>query len=229
MQFIYIFSPSINLNSGKTASLLGTGPPLLFSPGLFGIMPGFIYNELLSNLKNNFTIVTMNSLNPLSPNDIKDISDSLSVESIGLLGHSSFNPKILETSYINKAVLLDPICLPDVNMYSFNSKEINIDYPILIIKSDKLYNNNPSIPDWQNPIFKNEVEEIVYENVGHPDILDDRWANLAKSNGFWETTNGDKQNFLEWKFDKNSISKIRKEYRDYVANECKNFILKEQN
>ena len=225
ISLLTFFSSTINLNSGKKATLSGTGPPLLFSSGLFGTMPPFIYNEFLNNLKNNFTIITLNNVLPLEREDIEDVTRSISVENLAFLSHSSFNSDILETDKINSAVLLDPICLPNVNVYGLNSKEIDVNYPILIVKSDKLYNSSPSIPIWQRPNFKQSVEEVNYENVGHPDILDNMWANIAKTNGFWDTTNGEKQSFLDWNYNKDSIKKIRKDYREFVAEKCKSFIL----
>ena len=45
------FSPSVKLQSGRDVKLVGKGPPLLFSPGLFGTMPSFIYNSLIDELK----------------------------------------------------------------------------------------------------------------------------------------------------------------------------------
>ena len=218
-------NPSIKLNSGKTLSLSGEGPPLLFSSGLFGTMPMFIYSDFLNKLKNNFTVVKINNNLPLNNNDIEDVVKTLSVENIGYLSHSSFDPRVLETDKINNAVLIDPICLPRVDINGLNSQEIDVNYPVLLLKSGKLYNSTPTIPEWQEPIFKKEVDEIIYDNVGHPDILDNRWADLAKTNGFWDTTNGNVQNYKDWKYNKNSIKKIREEYREFVAEICKEFIL----
>ena len=42
------FNPHARLASGKKATLMGDGPPLLFSTGLYGTMPRFFYNEFVS-------------------------------------------------------------------------------------------------------------------------------------------------------------------------------------
>ena len=44
------FNPSIKLSNGKTATLNGQGPPVLFSTGLFGTMPKQFYNQLIKKL-----------------------------------------------------------------------------------------------------------------------------------------------------------------------------------
>ena len=40
-----LFNPSIKLSSGKDLSLVGTGPPVIFSSGLFNTMPRFLENS----------------------------------------------------------------------------------------------------------------------------------------------------------------------------------------
>ena len=44
-------------------------------------------------------------------NDLEDICDSIGVNKIGYISHSSF-PEILNSKRINKAVLIDPINIP---------------------------------------------------------------------------------------------------------------------
>lgn len=225
LYFIFsFFSPSIRLQSGRTAKLRGNGPPLLFSPGLFGTMPPLFYNNFLNNLKKNLTIITINDFSPLEKSDIIDVTKSLCVDSIAYLSHSSFNPTILETEKINKAILLDPICVPNIDFGGVNKQIIQIEYPALLIKADKLYNSEPTIPSWQTPNIKGNVSEIYYKNVGHPDILDNRWANIAKRYGFWDTSDGEMQNFKDWKFNKNNLNRVRKNYRNYVSKKSIDFI-----
>ena len=61
-----IFNPSVKLNSGKQLSLVGSGPPVVFSSGLFGTMPRELYGEFISNLKKNVTILSINNVEPIS-------------------------------------------------------------------------------------------------------------------------------------------------------------------
>tara|TARA_Y100000816_G_C26103582_1_gene585591 strand:+ start:1736 stop:2434 length:699 start_codon:yes stop_codon:yes gene_type:complete len=218
------FSPSVKLQSGRNINLDGKGPPVLFSPGLFGTMPSFIYSSLIQKIKKNATIITYNDLNPISKNDITDLTNTLSVESIAVIGHSSFNSEVLESNRINHAVLIDPICLPELSVFTFKRKDIYIDYPILLIKADKLFNSEPKLPEWQEPNFIGNLSELKYENVGHPDILDDYWANFAKTNGFWDTTNGILQSFENWKLNSNDIKKVREDYRNFISEKSIEFI-----
>lgn len=224
--FIFsFFNPSIRLQSNRFVELSGTGPPMLFSPGLFGTMPAFLYSNLLNNLKKNLTVITFKDYNSINSNDITDLTKALCVDSISYLSHSSFNSEILENSNINNAILLDPICIPEISPFGFEKKEIYTDFPVLQIKSNKLYNTKPKLPDWQIPEIKGNITELIYNNMGHPDILNDNWANFAKVNGFWDTTDGIQQSFKEWKLNTKSIKKVRKEYRYDVSKKIIDFIL----
>ena len=61
------------------------------------------------------TIVTIDGIEPITKKDIEDVNNTLRVDTISYLSHSSFNPEVLETNVINSAILLDPICLSKVN------------------------------------------------------------------------------------------------------------------
>ena len=219
------FNPSLRLQSGRQVELSGKVPPLVFSPGLFGTMPAFLYSDFLNNLKKNLTVITFKDYNAISSNDITDLTRALSVESVSYLSHSSFNSDIMDNNNINSAVLLDPICVPEISPFGVGRKEIMVDFPVLEIKAEKLYKNDPKLPDWQKPELKGNITEYFYEDVGHPDILNDNWANFAKVNGFWDTTDGVKQSFKEWKLNTQSIKKVRKEYRSILSDKIINFIL----
>lgn len=228
-----LFNPSIKLSSGKDLSLVGSGPPVIFSSGLFNTMPRFLYNDLVNKLKNNVTIVSINDFTPLTKNDINDIANGLNVNYVSYISHSSFNPDVLDSDKINRAILVDPICLPQVNVETLRSIDIdrvniNVKFPVLIFKSEKLYKGLKTLPDWQDPNINGEVYSEIVENVGHPDLLDDTWADVARSLGFWETAEGDKVDFKEWEYVKKSnIREIRKNFREYVAEKSLDFINKE--
>ena len=225
-----LFNPSIMLNSGKRLSVIGNGPPVVFSAGLYGTMPRLLYNDFINTLKNNITIVSINDFKPITKTDIDDIANSLGVDSVSYISHSSFYPEVLESKKINKAILIDPICLPKIDIEGMNSLEIkppkiNVDYPLKIFKAEKLYNTKKPLPDWQTPTIEGNVDDEIIVNIGHPDILDDFWANIAKKIGFWETTEGEIVNHKDWKFtQKNNIEKSRKEYRNYISDKCLKFL-----
>jgi len=239
------FNPNIKLSSGKTATIYGNGPPVLFSTGLYGTIPPFIYSNIINKLKKKLTIITINSIQPLTPFDVIDLTDTINVDSVSFLSHSSFNPKILELDKINNALLVDPIIVPSLNFttifnnYGFNyfnsnnnnnNNNIKIDYPMIIIKSEKLYKSKLDLPSWQELNVNGDLENIIYDDVGHPDILDDTWAELAKNTNFWGTATGKTMKFKEWKYNNlNTLPKIREEYRQFVTETLINLINKYPN
>jgi len=234
------FTPSVKLSSGKTATLNGRGPPVLFSTGLFGTMPQQFYNEVIKNLKHNVTIVTFDGMMPIMPKDITDLADSLKVDSLTYVGHSSFNPDLLESDRINNALLIDPIVIPSLDLNGILSgglnniegRVINVDYPVVIIKSEKLYQSKLDLPTWQELQINGNVKNEIFDGVGHPDLLDDTWANVARNTDLWGAAQGETMSFKEWKYDnKNTVPSIRKEYRQYVSNkilELVNYIPQQQ-
>tara|TARA_Y100000816_G_scaffold50644_1_gene32258 strand:- start:4054 stop:4863 length:810 start_codon:yes stop_codon:yes gene_type:complete len=227
------FNPSVKLSSGRTATLNGRGPPVLFSTGLFGTMPQQFYNEVIKNLKHNVTVVTLDGIMPIMPKDITDLADTLKVDTITYVGHSSFNPYLLETDRINNALLIDPIVIPELNingvlsggLNNIEGRSVTLDYPVVVIKSEKLYQSKLDLPRWQELKINGDVHSEIYDGVGHPDILDDTWANVAKSTDLWGTAQGETMTFKEWKYDsKNTIPSIRKEYRQYISNKILDLI-----
>lgn len=223
--FLSFLNPSINLQSGKTITLNGNGPPILFSSGLFGTMPNFLYSKFLNKVKKKFTVITIDGINPIVKDDIDDIIESIAVDSIGYISHSSFNYDILYNNKINSAILIDPITLPNINMNGISKQYISVNYPTIIIKASKLYDTDFSLPEWQDPKITGNITTFIYGNVGHPDILDNFWANLAKNYGFWDSTNGEISSFKNWTFKNNKINKVREKYRNFIVNETKNLIL----
>ena len=224
-------NPSIKLKSGKSATLYGSGPPSLLCTGLFSVMPGFLYSDLIKLLQKNSTLITINDYKPLVKNDIEDLCNTLNVDKIMLIGHSSFNPDVLNSDYIAKAVLMDPINIPKISFISIDNHIINVDYDLHILKAEFLYNNNNNnynddnnkeiIPSWQTPIIngKNVYEEIILDS-GHPDILDNIWANFAKKYGFWKMMNTEKICYKDYNYNKknnNNINVKRDAYRKYMA------------
>ena len=216
---------TVNLKSGKKVSIVGSGSPIFFSTGLFSSMPKFLYNDLVNNLKKNNSIITLDGFDMLMENDLEDICDSIGVNNIAYISHSSFFPEILNSKKINKAVLIDPINIP---WFSFNGIErsiINLKYPTLILKAEKLYTGSRTLPEWQNPDFRGDFNEEIILNVGHPDIIDDFWADIAKNIGLWEMAEPEKVDFEEWKIKKSTnTKKIRKDFREYVSKLSTSFI-----
>ena len=195
-----IFSPKPKTSSGRELIVVGKGPPVLFSPGLFGTMPKWFYGEFLNNLKKNVSIVTINDFYPLKIDDICEIADSIAVDKISLITHSSFEPNILTCDRLNAAALCDPISIPDFDFSGIKTKSVTTDIPILGIKAEKAYSSKKSIPEFQ-------CTEIIgnYINI---------WRNNI--------------NFTDWKLLPNN-KPDRKKYREYISKRILEFLFNNTN
>ncbi|OUU16529.1 MAG: hypothetical protein CBB97_22605 [Candidatus Endolissoclinum sp. TMED37] len=211
---------------------MGRGPPVVFSTGLFGSMPAFLYNDFCRLLKRNYTIVTIDDYGIMNLNDYEEIVDALNVKSTAFVSHSTFDTEILTSDFINSAVLCDPIGLPSVDLSGFKSAEVFSSCPVLGLKAEKTYSSDFSVPEYQYPIIKGDYEEETYSNMGHIDVLDDWWAEFGKSYGFWDSVSADISDFNNWKFRSGEgFSKTRlyrKSYRESMCNRIIGFI-KEKN
>ncbi len=226
--------PSIKLNSGKKIYIKGNGPPMLFSTGLFGTMPNFLYSNIQNKLSKNISLILTEDYKPLQLKDINEIVNILEVDYISLFAHSSIDATLLTSDKINKAILCDPITIPDINLKGFNNKKIKTDSELLIIQAEKLYNSDRQLPNFQTPKFpKNKIiSEIIYKNVGHPDILNNIWADFASNTKLWRSITPIKNitEFSKWKYKnnknyKNTIISEREKYKNYITNKTINFII----
>ncbi len=230
---INFITPSFKLNSQKTIYLKGSGPPLLFSTGLFSAMPNFLYSNIQNQLSKNFTLLCNKDYKPLILDDIQEIKEIINVDYLSLFAHSSIDSSILESSIFNKIVLCDPITIPNINFDGFSNKRIKSNANILVIKAEKLYNSDRQLPSYQNPIFvnRNQYSEVIYKYVGHPDLLDNYWANLAINTQLWRGVKNKQKikKFNDWKYNnynnKKEIYKYRDIYRKFIVNETINQIL----
>ena len=84
---LHLFSPTVKLESGKDLTLVGKGPPVVFSSGLYNTIPYFMYNKLLNKMKDKVTIVSINDFSPLGKKDIDDIAQTLNVDKISYISH----------------------------------------------------------------------------------------------------------------------------------------------
>lgn len=214
------FNPTIKIQTSifdsKTAVLHGNGPPVLFSTGLFSKATWRMYSNLINQLKNNVTIITLPDIDKY---DIDRVADAIAVDKIGLMAHSSLNPEILSSSRLQGAVLIDPIKLPLIPDVTANS-------PVSIIKAGLLYQTLPEF----NQINIHGATEYTYENVGHTDLLDDSWANIATSTGFWKTTFPEYGSFDAWQKiskEQNDILSKRQQYRRFLSEHIINFFCKQ--
>ena len=68
-----------------TVSSRGTGPPVLFTSGLYNVMPSWAYSSLLKQLERNMTLFRYDSGRVLGAEDVEVISDAIGANEIGLV------------------------------------------------------------------------------------------------------------------------------------------------
>jgi hypothetical protein len=225
----FLFGPkSIPLEkSGKRVSLFGKGPPVVFSSGLFGLMPRRLYGDLFKKMTKDVTFVVLNDVAPVTSDIVDDIADTLAVERVGFFSHSSIDGNILKNDRVHMAVICDPVMIPSVEMptmqgMEFKSPSIDNKFPVLVIKAEKAYDPSVStpIPEFLGPRFENEQREIIATDVGHADLLDDFWAELGtKLIPFMKGVVSKVVPFSDWSpvKNENNAKAIRAVYRTNVA------------
>lgn len=227
------FAPSTRLQSGQTVSLHGTGPPVLFSSGLFGLMPRRIYTRLFEELTKNVTMVVLNDAAPVTAAVVRDVADTLAVDRLGFFSHSSMDVDILRSDRIGKAVLCDPVVMPSVTFEEgLSSSVVDADCPVLVWKAEKTY--DPSftpIPDFLMPRFSAHDPIVrIFSDVGHADLLDDPWAELGQRSIPWMNGATSRMaSFREWTFERNrnEANLLRSDYRKRVASSALAHLLSE--
>lgn len=213
-------TPTIRLNNGQRVSLHGTGPPVVFSSGLFGVMPRRIYSQLFHKLTSNLTLIVLEDVAPVTASTVEEISRTLAVERVGFVGHSSFDADVLVSEHVRSAVLCDPVVLPRLTDVGFSP---NI--PVRVLRAGKAYETN-GIPDFISPRLP-EATVRTFDDIGHADLLDDTWADFGPRVLPWmQGVVSRPVSFREWTIDaKNKAKDVRKEYRDEVAREILGHVL----
>lgn len=162
-------------NRDQKLLLFGTGPPVAFSSGLYGVMPRRLYTEVFANMIDNVTLVVETDIAPLSANKFESMRELLAVDKLSLFSHSSVDADILRANTLNKAVLCDPVSLelPIVG----RGKLAEDKHKFLTLRAGVAYETN-GIPEYLNP-FATTTETKIFQNMGHADLLDDSWAELG--------------------------------------------------
>ena len=218
------WSSPIALPSGKKATVTGTGPPILFSAGIFNMVSTRFYSRVLSHLQRRATVVSITDFSPLARQDIDDAADALDCTSVGLFTHSSFDTSILASSRIHRAVLCDPICLPSMSLSGFATREASVDFPVMICRAEYLYDSEITIPEYQTPIIVGgDVRTKTYKDVGHADLLDDAWAKAAKKTKLWVAASKETVPYERWSLQ--TVKDVDLEaYRRRLATDALNFL-----
>lgn len=217
----FLFGRSLPLTqSGDRISLRGKGPPVLFSSGLFGTMPQRLYTRLFDELTSNMTLVTLDAPKPVTADTARDVCETLGVDSIGLLTHSSLDATLLSSPSVRSAVLFDPVVFPELGTMRLTAPRVENSMPVLLVKAGLSYDADDGravIPDYLLPSFS-DATVCTYPNVAHADVLDNPWADLASQIFPWMRPRAPTVPFFEWIRSPRTDARERREhYRRGVA------------
>lgn len=222
MSAAFLFPHKVQLKSGQSHTLVGTGKPLLLSSGLYGTMPSFMYNTLIQKLKKEFTLILPNG-RPILTETIDELCDALGAQSIVVLAHSSVDHRIFTNPSVQAAVCIDPVAIPSMQSLikgTLTCQTIIPECDVLVIRTQRSQESDlPFIPDGFDLNVDTE-RDIVYEDIGHADMLDKMWADVATSIGIQGLTEytTTKKSFSSWSFDTSRKKPTtRKLYRDKIA------------
>lgn len=220
--FSWMVPPTTVQIRGKSAVIVGSGPPVVVSTGLFGTMPRQLYHELFSELSKNLTLIFPPG--PLPKDILESTAAALEVDSVGYISHSSFNGDILASPKLRAAVLYDPVVTPLLG-------EVVAPSNALSLRAEKTYTGEgPTVPPY---LSLPSSKEVWFANMAHADILDDRWVDLAQKVFPFMRTSKQTVDFAEWSPDdilgKNTeLIQQRSVYRKKLARLTLDHLLEEE-
>lgn len=234
----FLNSPPTVSIGGQRASLHGGGPPVVFSSGLFGLMPRRIYSKLFQKLKADVTLVVLDDASPVTVETVEKVADVLGVEEVGFLSHSSFDGRILESHRVRTAVLCDPVTVPTLSAVGgvqLDKRKVDrASLDALVIKAAHTYDGveGTPIPDYLLPNLAS-CREITFPGVGHADVLDDTWAEVAvRTFPFMSGARVPRTPFADWSFrreDPTRLRELRDKYREELSDAATSHFLKRPN
>lgn len=220
--FFFNAAPQVRVENGRTAKLFGSGPPVVFSPGLLGLASWRFYLSFIDELKPNLTVAVLPG--PISVTDVERVADAIGAQEVGFLSHSALDANVLESPRVRRSVVCDPIGLP------WSRLDVQAAHPTLEVRANLLYADN-ALPQFnQVRVSGEDVAREAYD-AGHADLLDDTWAELAARSRLWSSVDGDppQVSYDEWS-SKDARKKRdgrgqRREYRTALASRVTDFFL----
>lgn len=218
------FHPTIQMRDGKSATLIGSGPPVLFSPGVYGRSTWRVYGQLLRTMGENVTVAVVPGA--VTTGTVDALTTELGVDRIGLVAHAACDPSLLRSRRVCRAALIDPIARPMLN-------SVQTATPTLVVRTE-LLETDERFPDFHRMLVRGDaVRESTWVDVGHADVLDDTWAELASKSRVWRGARSQTVLFGQW--DRTAVrdalaqrKQVRTDYRVGVANEIVEFLLQDQ-
>lgn len=222
--------PTVRTSTGQRVSLHGTGPPVVFSSGLFGTMPRRIYTQLFRLLRDDVTLVVLEDVAPVTGPAIDAIADALAVEDVALLSHSSVNVGVLRSDRVRAAVMCDPVVLPVLDVARGGlvpPDDATPRFPTRVLRAAKAYETN-GIPEMVSPRLEGDTR--TFDGMGHADLLDDAWAELGPRVFPWmKGVAAPRAPFVSWSLDaRTQTAEVRRRYREEVATEVRAHVLPDQ-
>lgn len=219
--FSFFAPPRLDVGKGQTATLEGNGPPVVFSPGLFGTMPTFLYRSLFAKMKKNVTLVTLDGLTVVTAESVNRVASALGVEQVGFMSHSSFDVGLLASPRIRSAVLCDPVVLPSL-FPTFTPPNIDTTFPVLALRAERSYEVDTPIPNFFEPTPTSASADLwkteCMAGVGHACLLDDTWANMGVQVVPWiQGPVPDSKNFSTWSLHTSRAADVKRIRADYRA------------
>lgn len=216
-------SRTLRLPSGGEISTFGRGPPCMFSSGLFGLMPRRLYTDLFSELMPHVTLVVLNDLSPVTRDTVEEVAETLAVETIAFLSHSAFDGSVLSSPVLHGAVLCDPVILPSPTL-PFARAPLPIVQP-LVLRAGRAYEGSGGMPDFLFPEVGSTT--VTYDDMGHADVLDDRWASLGPAVIPWmKGPARERTDFRSWAVqNQTSLVDSRRTYRSQLARRAVDHLL----
>lgn len=167
--------------SGQSISLFGTGPPCMFSSGLYGLMPRRLYTSLFTELMPRLTLVVLDDPRIVTRAAFEEAADVLGAERLALFSHSSLDAGILDSECLERAVLCDPVAMPRLLGLAPPLAAGGPTRSALVLRAGRAYDAPNAIPAFLSPANLDPVATPVrtFERMGHADLLDDTWASLG--------------------------------------------------
>ena len=200
--------------------MFGSGPPVVFSPGLLGLASWRFYLAFIDELKPNLTVAVLPG--PISVTDVERVADAIGAQEVGFLSHSALDAKRAR----------EPSGATLGRLRSDRSAVVQARRPSRA--PDPRSARQSAVLDNVLPQF-NQVrvsgEGVAREayDAGHADLLDDTWAELAARSRLWSSVDGDppQVSYEEWS-SKDARKKRdgrgqRREYRTALASRVTDF------
>ena len=152
--------------------------PVIFSSGMYNTMPNWMYTDLLSDIKQNRTIVDTRGA-PLTKRHFEELCDEQGFEKLPLICHSSFDPSVLQSFRVDKVLLIDPATMPAISLTGLVPMTITPRASVQIVRS-AMYASFVKAAFQPNIIGASVLQHDI---GGHSDILDGMWPSVASAIG----------------------------------------------